>query len=174
MNSKWQIDRGQLNHNWLQNGVIVALNHAFGITSGKVRPINVRQTLFDDLDRWQERHQELPILIDRFEDEMSPKIYFDHEPLSNCTEEVRGWLLPLTHDLWLLRERVKEKIDTAMSAYKVANQAYEQLHSALVQLSNVPKCEELGSFQLLLQEFMNACETLSQAISVFPQEIRCV
>ncbi|MCX6580745.1 MAG: hypothetical protein NT166_11240 [Candidatus Aminicenantes bacterium] len=174
MVNNWQTDRGQLNHNWLQNGVLVALNHALGITAGTVRSQNVRQTLAEDIERWQERRHELPALLARFEDEMSPKIFFDREPLSNCTEEDRSWLLPITHDLWLQREKVKEKVDTAMSAYETATQSYSRLHSALEQLPEVPGNEDLGPFQLLLQEFKTACETLSRAISAFPQGIRCV
>lgn len=174
MVNNWQTDRGQLNHNWLQNGVLVALNHALGITTGTVRTRNIRQTLIEDIERWQERRQELPALLARFEDEMSPKIFFDREPLSNCTEEDRSWLLPITHDLWLQREKVKEKIDAATAAYEAAEKAYEPLHAALGQLPEAPTKEEAGAFERLLREFTTSCETLSHAISAFPHEIRCV
>lgn len=174
MAPNWQIDRGQLNHNWLQNGVIVALNHAVGVATGTVLPRNVRQTLAEDINRWQERQQEFPSFLARFEDEMSPKVYFDQEPLSNCTEEVRSWLLPVTHDLWLQREKVKEKINTAMSAYETATETYRKLHEALEQLPEIPANEDLIPFQWVLTEFKTACENLSQAISAFPQDIRCV
>ena len=170
----WQTDRGQLNHKWLQNGVLVALNHALGVTVGTVRPMDVRQTLFEDIMRWQERHQKLPDLLHRFENEMSPRVFFDHIPLSRCDDEIKSWLIPLTHDLWLRQEKVKEKIDAALLAYKAAEKAYESLYLTFEQLPETPTKEDLGPLELLIKDFKTSCETLSRAISAFPHEIRCV
>jgi regulator of sirC expression with transglutaminase-like and TPR domain len=113
-------------------------------------------------------------LLRRFENEMSPRIFFYQIPLCRCSDESKSWLVPLTHELWLRREKVKKKIDTAMEAYEAAEKAYETAHAALEQLPEAPTIEDLGPFKRILREFTTACETLSRVISVFPDESRCV
>ena len=174
MVSNWQIDRGQLNHNWLQNGVLVGLNHALNISSGRVRSQNARGSLSEDVRRWQERRRELPGLLDRFENEMSPKVFFERPPLCRCSDETKRWLIPLIHELWLRRERISEKIGTAKDAYKTAELTYEGVRARLDKLPESPTLEDLKMIERSLREFTTACETLSRAISSLPHEIRCV
>jgi len=170
----WQISRGQLNHNWLQNGVLIALNHAVGVVAGTVRTRNARQTLAEDVKRWEEREEEVPAFLDRFEDEMSPKIFFQHAPLSRCSDETPNWLIPLTHELWLKRENVKEKVGRAREAYELAVLTYRAVCAELERLSEAPTAEDIQRFSPALREFTGACEALSRAISAFPHEVRCV
>jgi hypothetical protein len=174
VSSRWQIDRGQLNHNWLQNGVLVGLHHALNISSGMVRSQNARGSLLEDVQRWQERRNELPAFLGRFENEMSPKVLFDRIPLCRCSVETRKWLIPLTHELWLRREKVQEKIALVKEAYKVAERTYERVHADLQKIPLTPTIEELWLFERLLREFTAACEDLSLAISALPHEIRVV
>ena len=174
MTLKWQIDRGQLNHNWLQNGVLVGLHHALGVAAGTVRPRNIRQTLAEDVLRWQERRQMVPQLLDRFENEMSPKVFFERIPLCRCSAETKGWLIPLTHDLWLRREKVQVKIATASKAYDTTERTYEAVQADLEKMPQSPTIEDLWPFERLLRAFTTACESLSSAISALPNEIHCV
>jgi len=169
---QWQIQRGQLNHNWLQNGVIIALNHASGICSGSVRPRQITQTLTEDISRWQERKAELANLLDRFENEMSPKIYFGIPPLSNCPKETRNWLEPLTHELWLQRG-VREKIDIAKEAYKKTESAFQKLHAAFTALPSAPTADDLKPVCALLKLFIDSCMELSASISALPNRVIC-
>ncbi|MCC5846786.1 MAG: hypothetical protein JJU29_01735 [Verrucomicrobia bacterium] len=173
MKNEWQTDRGQLNHNWLQNGVLVALNHAERIASDGVRSSVVRQTLAEDIQRWDERRIELPAFLDRFENEMSPKVFFERAPLCRCSAETKQWLIPLTHELWLGREKVQEKMAAAKQAYETAEQKYEVVHADLESMPETPTMEDLQPFERVLREFTTACESLSKAISAFPHEIRC-
>lgn len=174
MAGNWQTDRGQLNHNWLQNGVLVALNHAVRLAAGGVRSSMLRQALTEDVMRWSERRSELPGFLDRFESEMSPKTFFDRLPLSRCSDDTKGWLIPLPHDLWLKREKVPEKIDTAKGAYEAAERIYASVLADLERIPDTPTIEDLWPFERLLREFTDACEALSRAISAFPHEIRVV
>lgn len=174
MKTAWQTERGQLNHNWLQNGVLVSLNHALRVVDGKVRSANMHQTLGEDVARWQERRGDIEALLGRFEDEMSPKALFEHEPLRRCTQQIRLWLTPLVHELWMGREKVAEKIDRAMDAYHSAEQAYNQVRSELDQLPVEIAPQGLLPFKQSLDEFIAACDALSQSISALPDEIRCV
>lgn len=172
--TNWQVDRERISHGWLQNGVLVALNHALGIAVGTVRPRRIRQTLAEDVLRWQEQRQEVPRLLDRFENEMSPKLFFERAPLYRCTDETKGWLIPLIHELWLRREKVIEKVRTAKNTYDAAELTYQAVQSDLQKLPETPTSEDLWPFERLLRDFATDCEALSRAISVFPQEIRCV
>ncbi len=172
--SRWQIDRGQLNHNWLQNGVIVALNHGVRLATGGVRSSVVRQALEEDILRWGERRNEVPGFLDRFENEMSPKELFDRIPLCRCSVTTKSWLVPLIHELWLRREKVPEKIVTAKVAYETAERNYKIVHAALQMIPEAPTLDDLWPFERLLREFTTACEDLSLAISALPHEIRVV
>lgn len=174
MASNWQTDRGQINHNWLQNGVLVALNHAVRIAAGGVRASSVRQSLTEDVARWYERRSEVPEFLDRFESEMSPQVFFDRIPLCRCSHDTKAWLIPLIHELWLGREKVREKIGTAKEAYETAERAYAVVHADLEKMPMTPTIEDLWPFERVLREFMAACENLSKAISVLPHEIRVV
>jgi hypothetical protein len=172
--SIWLVDREQLNHNWLQNGVLVALNHALSVVAGTVRPRKIRQTLDEDVRRWQERRQEVPELLNRFENEMSPKVFFDRAPLCRCTDETKGWLIPLTHELWLRREKVKEKIGTAKDAYDTVERTYQAVQSDLGKMPEFPNIQDLWPFERQLREFIVSCEALSRTISTFPHEVHCI
>jgi hypothetical protein len=172
--SNWQADRGQINHNWLQNGVLVGLHHALNISSGMVRSQNARGSLLEDVQRWQERRNELPEFLGRFENEMSPKVLFDRIPLCRCSIETRRWLIPLTHELWFRREKVQDKIGAAKEAYDNAELTYRAVQSNLGNIPESPTLEDLRPFERLLREFMTACEYLSRAISALPHEIRVV
>ncbi|OQX18221.1 MAG: hypothetical protein BWK76_08215 [Desulfobulbaceae bacterium A2] len=167
---QWQIERGQLNHNWLQNGVVVALNHAAGICSGTVRPRDTVRSLSEDINRWQERSAELSSLLDRFEDEMSPKIYFDFPPLSRCPANTRSWLEPLTHELWLQRG-MREKIDAAKSAYQKADRAFYRIYTVLDKLPTSPTMVDLKPICSQLHSVINRCQALADLVSALPHRI---
>ncbi|MCX7176045.1 MAG: hypothetical protein NT159_19400 [Proteobacteria bacterium] len=170
---QWQIERGQLNHNWLQNGVLVALNHALSISFGMVRPGDIPRTLTEDVGRWPERRAELSLLLDRFEDEMSPKIHFAYPPLSHCPAETLDWLKPLVHELWLQRWGILEKIDAAKDAYRAADRAFLPVVSALSNLPRTPAPDDLRLVSLLLQTFIEQCQALADSISALPQRVLC-
>ncbi|MBK5275592.1 MAG: hypothetical protein JJE30_11140 [Desulfuromonadales bacterium] len=169
---QWQIDRGQLNHNWLQNGVVVALNHASGICTGTVRPRDITRSLSEDINRWQERSTELSSLLNRFVVEMSPRIYFNSPPLSRCPEETRSWLEPLTHELWLQRG-MREKIDAAKAAYQKADSAFQKIYAELSNLPSSPTTDDLKPACSQLQTLIARCQALADSISALPHRVLC-
>jgi hypothetical protein len=170
---QWQVDRGLLNHNWLQNGVLVALNHALNVASGKVRARDVKETLIQDIHRWQERQAELTALLGRFEEEMSPNVLFEQIPLSRLSPETRNWLLPLAHHLWLLRTGAGDKIHAAMVAFREAAQAFRVVDSALIDLNGTPTSDNLRLVSVLLQAFIERADNLAESISALPSRILC-
>ena len=169
--SKWQIDRGQLNHNWLQNVVLVGLGHSFEVCAGGVKPYSVRRALLMDVLPWHTRRAELHQLLRRFENEMTPKMFFDLPPLSRCSVATKEWLVPVTHQLWLAREKVPEKISSALSAYVATEHAYNPLCAAVEALPEDSTVESLEPIELLLKTFAKACESLARSISALPRSI---
>jgi hypothetical protein len=113
-------------------------------------------------------------MLDRFESEMSPMVFFDRVPLCRCSDETKEWLMPLIHDLWMRREYVNEKVGSVRRAYDAAEQTYETVRVALGKVPEPPTVEDLSSFERVLRIFTTCCETLSRAISALPHEIRCI
>jgi hypothetical protein len=171
--ASWQTDRSQLNHNWLQNVVLVGLRHALEIVAGGVRPHGVHRALSADVLRWAVRGQETRRLLLRFEEEMSPRLFFDVPPLSRCSLETKGWLVPVTHQLWLSRERVADGIAAGLAAYDAVEHAYGAVAAALQALPDAMTAEDLREFRVPLETFAAACESLSHAISDLPRRITC-
>ncbi len=167
---RWQDERNQLNHNWLQNGVLVALNHALSVVSGNVRCSSARRTLTEDVARWTERSGDMPGFLDRCENEMSPRALFRIVPLCRCSDETKRWLEPLIHERWLEREQIHEKIFRAKSYYASAEHHYGILLALLRGLSNSPD-DDISSCLKALHDFTGECQNLSNAISALPHEI---
>lgn len=174
MDPTWQADRGQLNHHWLQNSVLVALNHALGIVSGAVRSTHPARALAEDLLRWQDRRGDVVSLLERFETEMTPALLLGRAPLSRCSEETKSWLRPLVHELWLRREAIDKRIAAAMRAWRECDRVYRLLQDALEALSETPAEEGFQALESPLNVFTAACEELAAAISALPREIQCV
>lgn len=174
MATSWQTCRGQLNHSWLQNGVLVALNHALALTEGRVRTRNLQAALLEATGRWEEQRREIPKLVSEFEEEMSPCALFDQLPLGRCQPRFRAWLVPTVHVLWLRREGVPEKVKAARTAYDDAQCRYAAACAVLGALPEVPSTGELELLGQLLRELVAACQALSRAISAFPHEVRVI
>lgn len=168
---QWQMERGWVNHVWLQN-VLVTLNHAERVCFGEVRPRDIIKSLSEDINCWQEQSPKLASLLDRFETEMSPRIYFDFPPLSNYPKETRSWLEPLTHELWLKRG-MREKIEATKAAYKKTDNAFKRCYSALARLSPSPAPDDLKPFCSKLQILIKCCQALFSFISALPHRVLC-
>jgi hypothetical protein len=169
--TSWQIQRSQLNHNWLQNGVLVGLNHALGVTSGRLKPKKVHQVLSRDIQIWKERRREVPTLLDKLESEMSPRVLFNRIPLRLCKDETKQWLIPLIHGYWLRREKIREKIRTAKKTYHDAERNYLLVKAGLDGMPESAEVREMKACERRLREFKDSCEALSLAISALPREI---
>lgn len=174
MVSKWQADRSHINHGWLQNGVLVGLRHAQGISRGAVRSRSPGKAISEDVMRWSERRQEVPQLLDRFEVEMSPRVLFERIPLVRCTEETKRWLIPIIHELWLTRGHFDERIAQAREAYDAVEGAYKDMLNAVQKLPGSPSSSDLNDVDHSLNAFATSCEWLSRCISDLPRDIRCV
>lgn len=171
--TKWQTDRSQINHNWLQNVVLVGLRHAQEIVSGRIRSHGIRRSLTEDVLRWAERRQEIPQLFSRFEDEMSSKVYFADPPLSRCSAETKLWLIPVSHNMWLAREKVSDKVQAGLLAYDATAQSYDDVVAALAAMPETASTEDLIVFGVSLSAFAEACESLSMTVSALPRCISC-
>jgi hypothetical protein len=169
----WRVERGQLNHNWLQNSVLVGARHALSILDGRVRTTNLIQILKDDVWRWRERNHELTSLLSRFEEEMSPKTLFCQLPLSRCSDQTKEWLVPLIHDIWLHRHNVRERIREIEESYRRAEKSFVNLSIAIASVPETCGIQDVRDLRPLFTQFADSCENLATGISSLPHELQC-
>ncbi len=171
MAPRWQRERDQLNHNWLQNVVLMAANHALGVTAGAVIAGDARQTLAEDIRHWRERGGEISVLLDRLEAEMSPAVYFKIPPMSLCPDDTKRWLVPLTHELWRRRNRLGGAIARARACHSGVESVFQDLTSLLDGMPQGMDAASLKRIDPVLQQFTSQCRALSGAISALPREV---
>lgn len=174
MSLRWQADRSHINHGWLQNGVLVGLRHAQSISRGTVRSRAPRGVISENVWRWMEGRGEVLRLLNRFEDEMSPRVLFQIAPLCRCSDATKRWLVPVIHELWMDRGRIREKIKEVQTAYEAVERTYEDALAVIERLPVSPSSTELHPVDEALGSLATSCEQLSQFISALPRDIQCV
>lgn len=168
----WQRRRARLNHDWLRNQFLVHLDGLSElIESSSWDDEFVDEFAGSILPRWEVQHENMRDLIDRFEDEMSPRTLFESTPLSRCRLQSNGWLEELVHILWLARYPVSKWIADAHRSAGQANEAYARLRDVLKSSLAGSLTEHLRENRPLLTEFREKCERLSEAIGRFPHRV---
>jgi hypothetical protein len=165
----WQQRRSELNHQWLKNRLLSALDSAANLLGGRIKGVGyVQDVLDEEVREWQERRNELNILIDRFEAEMSPRKVFAASPLAEWEPEVKEIMSNLLHELWLVRNPVREWVGNARSATQAVETSYVQL----VQSEPVGEDGRIGpEFCKHFEAFRSACRALAKTIEQFPNNI---
>lgn len=167
--SDWQRRRSDFNHQWLKNRFLSALDAAEQVIRGRIRAAAYWQEFIKaDLPEWQERREDLNLLLEDFEIEMSPRRLFDCPPLSECASPGRDVLAELMHELWLARYPIASWLKKANGAASRANIHFERLRkiAPMDEAGKVP-----SEFVSEFEEFRAACRTLSKAIEKFPDRI---
>ena len=171
----WQQRRSRLNHDWLKNRYLNALDGFLALLSSSNGSAADRLTEFvrHDLREWEKRSREAGDLIGAFVQEMSPRSVVGLPPLCLLPDETRNWLGASLHHLWLARYPVTNRIDAAARALDAADQAYRRLQNGLRRdpSCQVPRLRELrGEFEAL----RDACRCLGDCIAQLPQEVLVV
>lgn len=163
---EWQRLRSSLNHDWLKNeyltnldGLIVRLQASKSVGTG------VDKEMQAYLSVWKRRHPEMVNLINTAEDCLSPRTFFDRNPLIHCLPEHRTWLDPLIHGLWLYRYGVREKAVEALGLLSEADQLHGKLDTEL------KNGETLASMSAKLEAFTDIVKQLSYLLSSFPVKV---
>src|ERR1039457_499178 len=96
--AEWQKRRGELNHDWLKNRLILPLSKWLNIIDGDVEdPGFQSETLRLLLREWVESYPKIVTLLKDVESEMSPRSLFEEAPLHRCDPETLQWLPALCH-----------------------------------------------------------------------------
>ena len=171
----WQKRRNEFNHDWLKNKYIPILGTWMNLLDAKLEDDDLEKSFLDYiLPEWKSKKKE-PLALSRdFEIEMSPRILFNDQPLSNCDEDTKQWLGDLIHDLWLARYSVKRLVDDASKHAKNTNVVYNKLLEALMGCKDIHKIEESRKYRGLFSELLSACRELSDAIEKFPSEVKAI
>jgi len=170
--SDWQVRRSHINHQWLKNRLLSAMDSVANLFSGRLRGDGMVEDLFrHELAEWEERMPECKLLLDEFEFEMSPRILFQVMPLSDWEEPLKDTVGQLVHELWLARYPIRNLIDEATSKLEAANLSYQELKSQREQGGYGGGSNELRQS---FDTFREACRSLSRAIEKLPNRILVV
>src|ERR1035438_3705378 len=118
----WQRRRTVLNHDWLKNRFLTALDAAQNIFSGRIHgEVYLSHLIEDVLLDWASRRGEIEELVASFEMQMSPKVLFETEPLVNAEMDTRRRCGAVIHGLWLGRYPVADWVVSAKRAFANAD-----------------------------------------------------
>ncbi len=171
--SGWQQRRSRYNHDWLKNRYLNNLDGFITMLEDSTPDKkHVLDFLKEDWRQWEDKKAEAQWLMDNFEEEMSPCIYFNQAPLNSVPEDTKKWFKPFVHSLWLFRYRVKEKIFEQEDIFQEACTQFKTVDGKLKTASS-----DLEKLQGLLPEFKafrQSCFLFSRLISQLPSEVMVV
>ncbi|MCP4545547.1 MAG: hypothetical protein GY835_03640 [bacterium] len=175
MYETWQRRRGALNHDWLKNDYLKAVDAFLARLEQKSPdPERLEEFLSVDLPGWDRQRPNLESLLDAAEECLSPRRLFDVPPLSNAAPETLVWLPALTHALWLARHPIQQRIAEAHAALQKAEATYKRISQELSCNDRKVGIEPLQASRSAFVDFSGALRALSCAISALPQKILVV
>ncbi len=168
----WQLRRGALNHDWLQNQFGQLLASGLAFLRGDFEEEGFAERFTKKLvSQWSDHRGEAARLAADFEVEMSPRIYLERFPLSRLSAETRGWLGTLVHACWLTRADVPRLVDSVLRADADAQRAFTALERHLFAREIPPSAAQLALARPELEELARCCHALSVAISQLPNRM---
>jgi len=168
----WQYRRTRFNHDWLKNQYIPALGRLQNLMNGQIEDFDSEAVFMEQiLSEWRAHREEALSLPRDFEEGMSPRRLFDCPPLSYSDAETVGPHGDLIHCLWMARHPVRRWIAEASARAIEADEAYRQLHEALLADTDLPPQQSSVPFQTLGTNFYGACCKLAKAIEQFPNRV---
>jgi hypothetical protein len=172
---EWQRKRAEFNHDWLKIRYINALQSFLS----RLRRRDLQNTkhlyefLEQDFPAWGKYSKAAWWLVHQFENEMSPARLFDTPPLNGCPQEMKLWLAPLVHSLWLQRINVRGIVSSASALIKNIDHEFASLSKGLPGSDDryVLKLREMFPEW---ESYTKLCLQLSQRLSLFPRKIEIV
>ena len=170
---EWQLRRSELNHNWLKNRYLNRMSAAIQRLRNAGPGRKLALSFFvEDFREWEDKRGEANWLVENFEVQMSPKVLFDREPLSNVDAATKEWLPDLIHTLWVSRYRISSMLKNINTAMSVMERKYTCISRMEPwKWMNLP--EDMHPFLDLMEEFEDACKGLSTSLSALPKDILC-
>lgn len=168
----WQQRRSQLNHDWLKNKYLPALEKLLNLLDDHLEdPEFERGFVSGHLPAWEQQRAEAVRLVEDFEPEMSPRLHLDRLPLSLHDEETRHWLANAVHSLWLARHPVRQWVVEARERANEVEAAYRQLREQLQACPDTISAASLRPLRALFDQFRRSCQNLARAFERFPCEV---
>ncbi|MGD2084547.1 MAG: hypothetical protein PVH61_00035 [Candidatus Aminicenantes bacterium] len=170
MIADWQRRRSEFNHDWLKNRY---LNNLDGFIANlemkKTDESRLKTFLAEDWNQWKAHREDARELIASVETEMSPAVLFETGILKRMDSESQEWMKPLTHQLWLERHDIKNKISDCEDWLLKVNAQYDKINRMLNETGRT-----MGQLKNLLPEFKafrDICQAFSESISKLPSEV---
>ncbi len=162
----WQKSRKRWNHDWLKNRWIPAISAYCRVLAGEVIDDSSTMSIYSRLnDDFLPGCTEVRGIINRFRQEMSPRLLFQFAPLSHCDTETLRWLPEVTEQLWLSKYGVDQITRAAAFQLEQTETAARDL------LQAIREGQRSDSVVSLSQKLLNACVSLSEGLSAFPDQI---
>jgi hypothetical protein len=169
--TEWQRQRSSLNHDWLKNVYLPALDTWLNILEGVVEDPEFGEGFVNGrLRDWPRNRPLLDSLLNSFEESMSPQVLLNHEPLSKLGIKTKTWLGPLVHSLWRLRFKTQELLDETTARIRLCDERYSHL-IRVVEDQGQTDTVRLAPYREEFSEFANACRALARSLSKFPNRI---
>jgi len=166
MLNEWQKRRSDLNHRRLGNQFRTTFGNAVNVLKGKVRwSGSTSDVLLECITEWRTISTDASSLLTTFEEEMSPRFYFNVPPLHNCDSETQSWLPQLIHELWLRRYPITTWVADAQVALRQADSVCAEINTMLPAAGNA---QALPAIILKTTLFQEACDEVVERISVLP------
>jgi hypothetical protein len=171
----WQQRRGKLNHDWLKNGYIPALEKFLHLLDDQLEDLEFEQSFIPSvLPAWETHYEEALHLTRDFESGMSPRNLLEQPPLSHFDDDTRRWLGDVVHELWLARHPVYLWSREAEARVKAVASSYDQIRQVLMSHSAPHSAVALRPLRPLFSQFCQCCRDLARAIERFPCEVEVV
>lgn len=166
----WQRRRSEFNHDWLKNRYLNNLDGFIANLEMK-KPDEARLVIFlqEYWTQWETHREEAGQLIASVETEMSPAVLFETGLLKDVDPEIREWVKPLTHHLWLNRHDIRNKISNCEEWLLKVNAQYDKMNSMLNEIGR--NMEQLKNLLPEFKAFRDICQAFSESISQLPSEV---
>jgi hypothetical protein len=177
--TRWQRERCQLNHDWLKNRCIPALDRFLNRLDGRIDDDEAevesdRKFLASLLPQWPERRAEFVALLRGFETEMSPELLFTDGPLARCPPNTRRWLEPVVRSLWLNRYPVRQWLVDGYMYLEAVDAAYRRVRQRIAAAGERPIAADLRAARQEFAWLRDYLDRLSKVIERFPSQIQVI
>jgi hypothetical protein len=161
VNVSWLQERNHFQHDWLSH-FLVDLGSLAKVLDDSVEYPEFEERFFRDvLPQWPERRRDALRLAESYESEMSPRIYFDEEPLCRLPDLRRPDVIELIHGLWVGRVQPAAIAARVRSAVWQVDRGHFELTAA--------KCtSKRGEMLAALGALQDACLALHHTMREFP------
>lgn len=172
---RWQKRRSAFNHDWLKNRYMPALAKYLNLLDARLEDQEFEDSFISNiLPEWEQHRDEALALALDFEREMSPQRLFESLPLSRCDEGTKQWVGELVHSLWLIRHPVRQWTSEAVVATENVDAAYLELRDLLQGCAETYSAETMRPYRAQFTQMRARCQSLANAVSKFPSEVKVV